>query len=55
MFVTWNKLALDALRENSVTQLQEESPKALDWHQGLMERDSGKKAFEAQEKAKAGR
>lgn len=53
MFVTWNVVALGVLGEEDKKELREESPKTWDWHHRLMERESVKKAYEAQEKAKA--
>lgn len=53
MFVTWNAIATGVFGEAGQKELQKESPKTWEWHQKLMERESVKKAYEAQEKAKA--
>lgn len=50
MFVTWNQGAVKLLGEPFSREMQERCPRAWDWHQRLMARDSVKTMYEAQAK-----
>lgn len=53
MFVTWNNAVVGMLGKDFERELEEKSPKAWEWHQRLVARESVKKTYDAQERAKA--
>lgn len=53
MFVTWNAISIAVLGEEFKKEVQEKHPRAWEWHQRLVERDSVKRMYEMQEKAKS--